>query len=73
MMVRDDGSVRYFTKREAARLVGLPDEFTFPRSWSESMRQMGNAVPVELAQAAARRVLDLLGSRPSLASRRRAA
>lgn len=73
MMVRDDGSVRYFTKREAARLVGLPDEFTFPRSWSESMRQMGNAVPVELALAAARRVLDLLSSRPSLASRRRAA
>ena len=41
MMVRDDGSVRYFTIREAARLQGLPD----------SMRQLGNAVPVELAQA----------------------
>ena len=52
MMVRDDGSVRYFTKREAARLVGLPDKFEFPRSWSESMRQMGNAVPVPLASAA---------------------
>jgi DNA (cytosine-5)-methyltransferase 1 len=52
MMVRDDGTVRYFTTREAARLVGLPDDFEFPRSWSESMRQLGNAVPAQLATAA---------------------
>lgn len=51
MMVMDGGGVRYFTIREAARLQGLPDEFEFPRSWSESMRQLGNAVPVQLAQA----------------------
>jgi len=52
MMVRDDGSVRYFTLREAARLVGLPDEYAFPTSWSESMRQLGNAVPAQLGKAA---------------------
>lgn len=51
MMVRDDGSVRYFTVREAARLQGLPDDWAFPSSWTESMRQLGNAVPVELAHA----------------------
>ena len=51
MMVRDDGSVRYFTIREAARLQGLPDDWAFPSSWTESMRQLGNAVPVELARA----------------------
>ena len=51
MMVRDDGTVRYFTVREAARLQGLPDDWAFPSSWSESMRQLGNAVPVELASA----------------------
>ncbi len=51
MMVRDDGSVRYFTTREAARLQGLPDDWAFPSSWTESMRQLGNAVPVELARA----------------------
>lgn len=51
MMVKDDGSVRYFTTREAARLQGLPDTYQFPRSWTESMRQLGNAVPVELANA----------------------
>ena len=51
MMVRDDGSVRYFTTREAARLQGLPDTYLFPRSWSESMRQLGNAVPTQLGEA----------------------
>jgi DNA (cytosine-5)-methyltransferase 1 len=51
MMVRSDRSVRYFTTREAARLQGLPDDWAFPSSWSESMRQLGNAVPVELASA----------------------
>lgn len=62
MMVRDDGSVRYFTLREAARLVGLPDDYAFPRSWSESMRQLGNAVPAQLGEAAGawlRRLLQL--------------
>lgn len=52
MMVRDDGTVRYFSTREAARLVGLPDDYLFPRSWSESMRQLGNAVPAQLGEAA---------------------
>lgn len=51
MMVRDDGSVRYFTVREAARLQGLPDDWAFSGAWSESMRQIGNAVPVQLAEA----------------------
>lgn len=62
MMVRDDGSVRYFTLREAARLVGLPDDFEFPRSWSESMRQLGNAVPAQLGEAAARAIVAMLAS-----------
>jgi DNA (cytosine-5)-methyltransferase 1 len=51
MMVCDDGSVRYFTTREAARLQGLPDTYHFPRSWTESMRQLGNAVPAQLSEA----------------------
>ena len=54
MMVRDDGSVRYFTTRESARLQGLPDTYQFPRSWTESMRQLGNAVPSQLSEAMGR-------------------
>lgn len=54
MMVCDDGSVRYFSIRESARLQGLPDGYEFPRSWSESMRQLGNAVPSQLSEAVGR-------------------
>jgi DNA (cytosine-5)-methyltransferase 1 len=55
-----DGSVRYLTAREAARLVGLPDDYEFPRSWTESMRQLGNAVPTQLAEAAGRHLRSAL-------------
>jgi DNA (cytosine-5)-methyltransferase 1 len=58
MLVRDDDSVRYFSLRESARLMGLPDDYCFPRSWTESMRQMGNAVPVHLGEAVGRWLAD---------------
>jgi DNA (cytosine-5)-methyltransferase 1 len=54
MMVMDNGAVRYFTTRESARLVCLPDNYLFPQSWTESMRQLGNAVPVVLGEAIGR-------------------
>ena len=60
MMVRDDGTVRYLTVREAARLQGLPDDYLFPRSWTESMRQLGNAVPSRLGESIGSWMGDLL-------------
>ena len=51
MIVTDEGKMRYYTIREAARLQTFPDEFTFGASWTESMRQIGNAVPVALGRA----------------------
>ncbi len=62
MLLRPDGSVRYFTIREAARLQNFPDDYVFPVAWSESMRQLGNAVPVKLGLAITKTVDDLLGS-----------
>jgi DNA (cytosine-5)-methyltransferase 1 len=49
MLTRPDGTVRYFSVRESARLQTFPDDFAFHGSWTETMRQLGNAVPVELA------------------------
>lgn len=51
MVVLDDGSVRYYTVRESARIQTFPDDYLFSASWTESMRQIGNAVPVRLAKA----------------------
>lgn len=50
MLRRADGSIRYFTIRESARLQTFPDHYKFHGAWSECMRQLGNAVPAELAR-----------------------
>ena len=60
MLARVDGSVRYFTAREAARLQTFPDDYTFRGAWTEAMRQLGNAVPVRLAETVARSVAETL-------------
>ena len=68
MLARSDGSVRYFTVREAARLQTFPDDYIFRGAWSEAMRQLGNAVPVRLAEAVAssvaRTLLSFKGESP---------
>jgi DNA (cytosine-5)-methyltransferase 1 len=56
MLRYPDGNVRYFTVREAARLQTFPDDYRFSGSWGEAMRQLGNAVPVKLAEVIARSI-----------------
>lgn len=60
MGVWADGRLRYFSVRESARLQTFPDNFVFRGCWSEAMRQLGNAVPVELAEVVARAIKDAL-------------
>lgn len=60
MVALRNGRVRYFTVREAARLQTFPDDYVFRGAWSEAMRQLGNAVPVKLAEVVARSVSNAL-------------
>ncbi len=60
MIAHANGVVRYFTVREAARIQSFPDDFVFKSSWSETMRQLGNAVPVHLAHVVGQSVASQL-------------
>ena len=60
MMVCNDGSVRYFSVRESARLQTFPDNYELHGAWGEAMRQLGNAVPVMLGQVVASSVASHL-------------
>ncbi len=54
---------RPITHREAARIQGFPDGFAFKGSKTEIARQIGNAIPVKLAHAIAKSVLDMIYER----------
>ncbi|WP_081084473.1 DNA cytosine methyltransferase [Burkholderia territorii] len=62
MLVNTDESVRYFSIRESARIQTFPDGFKFHGSWTETMRQLGNAVPVVLGHVVARSVAEKLAT-----------
>ena len=55
-------SIRYFTVRELARLQGFPDHYNFVGTRNQCVRQIGNAVPVELGIAVIKSVMTLLNT-----------
>jgi DNA (cytosine-5)-methyltransferase 1 len=57
-----DGSVRYLTVFEAKRLQTFPDDFVIKGVWGEAMRQIGNAVPVILAETIGHELVKTLTS-----------
>lgn len=62
--VTQNGRVRKLTPRECARLQGFGDDFVIPVSNGQAYKQFGNAVTVNVAQAVAgsiREVLEQLG------------
>jgi DNA (cytosine-5)-methyltransferase 1 len=60
MIAFPNGKLRYLTVRESARVQTFPDEYVVCGSWTESMRQLGNAVPVELARIIAANIREKL-------------
>lgn len=66
------GRYRHFTIREAARISGFPDDYRWPKvggardgsaTWSASLKQIGNAVCVEMSEAVGREVKRALSIR----------
>lgn len=62
---------RPITHREAARLMGFPDDFVFTGSKTEIAKQIGNAVPPNLAAAIGRMVKTTLEGSPAAKTTRR--
>lgn len=62
---------RAITLREGARLQSFPDGFKFFGSMTQIARQIGNAVPPQLAKAAAKALLQRLPEAEQIMRRRR--
>lgn len=60
VMLRDDGTHRYMTVRETARVMTFPDDWALAGPRGEKMRQLGNAVPVLLGKVFADAVATVL-------------
>lgn len=65
VVLLDDGTHRYMTVRETARVMTFPDTWTPAGPRGEQMRQLGNAVPVLLGKRFAQAVADALQAAPN--------
>ena len=60
MVANPNGSVRYFTVRECARVQTFPDSWAFCGEWSTVTKQLGNAVAILLGKILAVSVKNAL-------------
>jgi DNA (cytosine-5)-methyltransferase 1 len=60
VLLLDDGTFRYFTLREMARIQGFPDDYVFLGPRSRMIRQIGNAAPAELVRLLGEQLIPVL-------------
>lgn len=60
VLLQDDGSIRYLTVREVARIMTFPDDWRLAGPRGEQMRQLGNAVPPKLGRVFAESIAESL-------------
>ena len=59
-VVLDDGSIRYYTVRESARIQTFPDDYIFCGNKGRIYTQIGNAVPPVMFWHVTKKVADYL-------------
>lgn len=55
-----DGEVRRLTPKEGRKMMGFPNDFIFPVSNNQAMKQLGNAVAIPAIQATAEQIIKSL-------------
>jgi DNA (cytosine-5)-methyltransferase 1 len=55
-----DGEVKRLTPKEGKKMMGFPNEYKFPVSESQAMKQLGNSVAVPAVQAVAEAIIKSL-------------
>lgn len=55
-----DGKVRRLTPNEGKKMMGFPDDFLFPVTETQAMKQLGNSVAVKAIQATAKNIVKAL-------------
>jgi DNA (cytosine-5)-methyltransferase 1 len=55
-----DGEVRRLTPEEGKRMQGFPEDFVFPVSYKEAMKQLGNSVAINAIQDWAEELINAL-------------
>jgi DNA (cytosine-5)-methyltransferase 1 len=63
MLLKENGAVRYFTVHETALLQTFPPRWVFSGPWGETMRQLGNAMPVQLAETVSLAIAKRINAR----------
>jgi DNA (cytosine-5)-methyltransferase 1 len=54
------GKARRLTSKEGRKMMGFPDDFEFPVSETQAMRQLGNSVAVNAIQAVSKEIVKTL-------------